>query len=253
MHFIDFSKKKISESINFIFDSESESDELNLKINDLKNIYKSIINDDSILNENKIDISKFFSFYLRTKMKDWLIDFLSIVILNIYNKEANSDKIVNNTLIADEFILNKNKILLISYHFIDLIEFNCQFFDNIFNIENFKFSIIEDTLNLMDNSIENINNVFKIKNTNKKNNKMMNYVSFKKDIVHSKNYYCFNFISNRYFFIKKNNKIEINEVFKVFIDIFFSLEINNIDIKFNSSNINDIRNEFNRLFSIYNN
>lgn len=239
---INFLKTKISESINFIFSSEKRDYMFYLKLSELKKTYKNVMSDDFFSKEDKIEISKFLSLFLRKKMKEELVIILKQIFVN---KEKNISSLVNTLYITENFYFNKNKIILMSYAFIDLIEFNCKFFYALFNIKDF-INRIDNTNKLIDDSVSRIENIFNIKDLKEKDNKMMNYVFFKKNIISNKNDYCFSLINNESFFIYQNDKIIVNDIFKVFLDIFFSVNVNDIDL-------NNTKNELEDLFGVYDN
>ena len=239
---IDFSKNKILQSIDFIFNSNIDRNIIYSEVSDLKKFYYSIMYNDSILKEDRLELSKFLSSLLRTKIRDWLFDFLIKILSDKKNKS-----VVNNLSITNQFVLNKNNISTVCYFFIDLMEFNCSFFDIFFEIVNLD-NRVEDTLFLINNSKKNIINVFDV-NYVDNNNIIMDYMALKKNVIQFENNYCFQLISDKYFFIQENNNIIINDIFKVFLDLFFSLQVNDIFI----SDENDIKNQLNNLLTIYKN
>jgi hypothetical protein len=245
--FIKFAKEKITKSIQELFLIEEQNADFDLKINELKTFFLSLIKDKYISNTNKIAFYFIFIEACQDCVKNWLVEFLTQIIIKLNKTHNNNiDSIINDQYFLFKFLSNKENIKNLTLISLKLTDINFLVVRDIYFFPESK-TIFNDQRSKVSNVVleikEEIKEIFEIEdNYFAKSGGLslfLNYIQTLKDIVMSYEDKYINIINDQPFF-EKNSKgnLSISKPYLVFIKIIFSLYIVNNEFDINNTHEN---------------
>lgn len=240
--FLRFARAKIVNMINEIYGLESTVEEYNLKANELKIFYFSLIENRYISNNNKFLLCRLFHETNNGYIKNWIFDFLTISILKLYEVEVNQNSLANNFYFSFKFLANKEKLRDFLYKYNILAEIDFAKGKN-FLKENDLNNHVYDIMNILNQ----IKIDFNISEITDMSNLIIYYVNLQKRILNNDDNIVI--IADKYFFELKNGNLVFSDFFAVFIDFIFNIKSRkNYNLNLNYNTFEEIKNEITKAF-----
>lgn len=248
--FIKESRLKLqNEIINYLSDIEDDD----LKFNQLKTYFMFLMSNIEISNNNKIIYSQIFFETFTNYIKDWFVHFLTNSILKIYKKDIKEELITNNQYFVFKFLANKEIIKnLLKKHFKLVDYYLLVIINKIYFLEEAKTLFLEKNqiFDYMLKTLENNLDKSTITNIKRNNSNILNYFFiFKKKTIENQEKFI-ELLNDKNIFEKNDNdEIVIADFFIDFVELYFSLKINKINLFLDSKTEDEIKKELNENIS----